>query len=128
MSFANYLSDRELTVTESEAVLELKASDFFELVKFCSEPPAELLAKAKYIVAYAYSSNGGGFNSQTVVDTKNIIEKSSGAGSVRTTKKYSDNAELSGIDSVSQLKKIPSAYNLLKDYLCVGSKVGAFVV
>ena len=122
--FTAFLTERNLTIADTETALVVKSFDFVETLSFCSEPDADVLVKAQCFIAYAMSANGGGFNPSAIAESRTLIEKGLGSGAI--VKKWSENAELIGTDPKTLLKTVPSAYGLLKGYLC--SNYGAFVV
>ena len=122
--FEAFLTERALTISDTETALVVKSFDFVETLSFCSEVDAETLVKAQCFIAYAMSANGGGFSPSAIAETKNLIEKGLGSGAI--VKKWEVNEDLNGSDPLSLLKTVPAAYGLLKNSLCGG--YGAYVV
>ena len=86
---------------------------FLGTVKFCSDVDTGVFVQAQCFVIKAISE---GFSPSGVVDSKTLVGK--GLGRSAIVKKWEVNKDLVGTDSISMIKTIPMAYNLLKQFMC----------
>jgi len=120
MTFDDYLSGRGLTIAGNKAFLLVRADDFLEKnAKFCTTPPPELLEKVKYIIAFAYSAEGGGFDDNANTDGRVKTKEGLGKGSIIDEWDVVDKTVL-GNDPISKLKRM-GIHSLLSSYLCADS-------
>lgn len=120
--FNDFLALYGYTVDDGEKARLLALSlAFLSTVELCKEGETH---EAQCFIAYAMSTNGGGFNPATVADDRVLTKKGIGSGAI--VKEWDVNSELSGADPVSLLKRVPMAYGLLKPLMCSASGVECF--
>ena len=112
-----FLSDFNITIDNAEKPSLLKLSFvFLRTIKFCGVVDAEAFVQAQCFIIKAIAIDG--IRLDGVTDVGVLTRKSVGAGSVKSSKTFEFNKELSGADSLSVIKRIPMSYNLLKPYIC----------
>lgn len=116
--FADFLLKYGFSAEESERpVLLAKSFAFLSSLSFCTEGST---VEGQLFIAMALAD--GSFDPFAVSDGRVLIKEGLGRNAIM--EEFAVANDLSGTDSISQLKRVPMAYNALAPLLCTSSVDG----
>ncbi len=110
-----FLDKYGFAVADDKSILLARSFVFLSTLKFCIEPPTDIVIEAQGFLVNAISN--GGVDLFGAAEDKVLTKK--GLGRSAIVKEWEINSLTSGSDNLSRLNKIPMVQNLLAPYLCV---------
>ncbi len=121
LEFTTFLAKYGYSVTEDKEILLARSFAFLDSLPFCDDVDldADVVVEGQCFLAYAMSTEGGLFDPFAIADPKTLIEKGIGRNAV--SKKWQVNDDLNDHTPISNLKTVPMAFGVLKNYMCYGT-------
>ena len=120
--FTAFLTTREYDVAGSVGPLLVQSLDYLETLPWCDseQESTDAIKKAQLYIAYAMSTEGGGFNPAERASA--LVTKVEDLKGLKEEFMFNESVDL-GSSSLSQLKSLSIPYGLLFPYMCSRNEI-----